>query len=245
MVLRLGEYQCQQCGTTAPLVAPEEKAPTSSQGYGARGSGYGDIAGGRQSSSRLPAALPPPAQAQYDPGAQYRSAPPPPAYATAGGAGAFAPDSAVGSGSTLDLEKKIYFGLHCLWTLVIAGLGSLTLGQVDLGMGVSPGVRDWIGPTIWISALLGLAILFWVLFGTELWSKWACLGCTGLGLLGTLGSIFSTASATQLRIFPQLQGFSDHALQSYQIVTGLLQLMWTGWFLSILARDAMRKQQGY
>jgi hypothetical protein len=46
-------------------------------------------------------------------------------------------------------------------------------------------------------------------------------------------------------MLPQLQGFSDHALQSFNIVTGILSLLWTGWFVSILVRDAMKKQQGY
>ena len=227
MTVRLGEFQCQQCGSTLPLVQPEE--PASRSGYGS--SGQGSSAYGSSASSSRPSIQPPHLN---DPGAQHRNAPepaprnPPPAYATAG---VYGGQSESRDGDPLDVEKKIYFGLQCLWVLLLTVVFLLSL--------------PWMGAVMLVSGAIGMAILYWTLFGPELWSKWACLSCSGLGLMGTFGSLFTASSVTSLRMLPQLQGFSDHALQSYNIVSALFSLVWSAWFISILLRDALRKQQGY
>src|SRR5688500_6877021 len=90
MLVRLGEFQCQQCAHTMPLNAPDEKesgSAFSGPNYGTRSGSearpgtYSSIgsslgAGAPASTSKLPPAQPTPAQ--HDPGAQYRNAPPPP-----------------------------------------------------------------------------------------------------------------------------------------------------------------------
>jgi hypothetical protein len=153
----------------------------------------------------------------------------------------YAPDSPA-SGGSLELEKKIYFGIHCLWSLVSASTGAMAMHWAEVNHGYLPRGMTWIGPSFIIAAVVGLAILYWVLFGPELWSKWACAGCTTLGLLISLGNIFGPNTMIGLRMFPQLQGFDDHALHSFVLVTGIMQLLWTSYFISILSRDALRKQ---
>ena len=235
MTVRLGEFQCQQCGNTVPLVAPEESKQSgySAPSYGSRGSGYSEI-GSSLGSTKRPSRLPlaPPPAVPHEPGGQYRSAPPPPpersappvAYAGAGSYGG----SSGADGGYLETEKKVFVAVLGLYMLAQVGFGFM--GSAAVGIG-----------TLVVGAIV-FGLYYWAMFGPELWTKWTCTGCLGLGLIATLVNMFS--GATYLHLIPQLQGFSDHALQSFLLVSGILQLLWTGWIISILVRDALYKQQG-
>jgi hypothetical protein len=216
MAVRLGEFQCQQCGQTLPLTQPEEPAARGGYGSPSYGSGAGLQTRGEAGLKTRPT---------NDPGAQYRSAPAPPpaappAYAASGAAGMYSPD-ARSSGGSLEVEKKVFLGLQVLWILV----------QVVGGFMADPmtGVL-----TLVIGAVI-LGLYYWVFMGEELWAKWACTGCLGLGAISTLVTMFSGAG--YMKLLPQLQGVSESAINSFLLVVGIIQLLWTGWIISILWRD--------
>jgi len=231
MTLRLGEYQCQQCDHSMAAAPVEE--PKKSSGYSAPTYGGSSSYGAGSSKPTLPSG-PTQGQSQWDPGAQYRNAPPPPPPGAmlGGGSDIYAPERAVKTGDGLTMEKNIYFGIACLGGLLQVIGGFAGAGSSPLGAG--PGVGSIIG------ALIGLGILYWVLFGEELWAKWACAGCQGIGLISVFGLVASGGS--MLASMPQLQGVDPGAISSFLLVLGLVQIAWVGWFISILMRDISQRQ---
>jgi hypothetical protein len=93
-----------------------------------------------------------------------------------------------------------------------------------------------------IGCLIGLSLYWYVLFGDIAWMKYGCMGIAGIRFLSTLGFIFTGAST--LKMLPQMQGVSPHALSSFAQVFGTLDLLWITWLLAILWRDIQNQRTG-
>jgi hypothetical protein len=237
MHLRLGEYQCDECGFTIAPGAPEpQKQDFGPASYGSRSGSeaapgsYGSIGsslGPKVNKQSLPGAAP-----VHDPGAQYRSSTPAPPPSVG-----MAPVDMYAAGErvrgetpgSLNLEKMIFFGILSVSVLIqiVAGFGG---GAFSASFGPAA-----TGISLLIAGVVVLGLYYWALFGEEVWGKWTCLGCAGFGLLSTLGTMFTGASALQQ--LPQLQGVSSQAISSFLLVFGVLQVLWVGWLISILWRD--------
>ncbi|MDQ3023446.1 MAG: hypothetical protein M3R04_03520 [bacterium] len=249
MHLRLGEFQCDQCGhSMAPGAEEPQQSGHSGPAYGVPRSGS-EAAPGTYSSigSSLGPAVnkqPLPGNAPvHDPGAQYR------AKSTGTETGTTAPGKGMPGNAPADMyastervrssddgslntEKMIYFGVTCAWVALtmISGFSGYSAAQA-----ISPMAG---GFAMLVGGLITLGLYYWVLFGEEVWGKWTCLGCTGFALLSAFGTMFTGASA--LQALPQLQSVSAQAIQSFLLVVGIIQVLWSGWLLSILWRDVQR-----
>ncbi len=231
MSFRLGEFECESCGYIEPVVKPQEQRGT---GPGFRreqwggGTAFPSSHGGGNYSlpgqyQGTPAAPPPPPPGStfygqnniY--GSPYESAPPP-------------------NTGSLDIEKKIYFGLQVASNLFLAvmliigaGFASSAAGMRELAeLDVPPGVIPGIVVIVVIAQFLGLALSWFVLFSDQTWIKWTCGGCTALSLLFVLIGMFAPVASA-------IEGGSN-------IFSGIIQLALSGWFLSILWRDIQRLQ---
>lgn len=158
--------------------------------------------------------------------------PPPPTASLSGGPGLYGYDSGLPSpehsSDPLQIEKAIFMGIVGLSSLgmlilMVAGEAMLQTMGMSSGALIAGGI---------IGLVIQLALYYWVLFGDDAWPKWTCLGCQGLGLLGALSTMFSGVRATA----------ADSPLGGWGV---FLQLLWTGWFASIIWRDLQNKQGAY
>jgi hypothetical protein len=205
---RLGQYECPGCGHTQLAAPPAVQASRPQAGAGS-----------------------------WDPGAQYRQAPPaaaPPPYAPGGysaggrpGGPPFGPAAA--APDPLRQEKLIFLGVHgaiVLWGILgIAGvLGGGWSGPPNPDeLVVNEAARE-------MSAMAG-GLIGWVLAaGTlllrETWLEWTCLSCTGCGVLGGIG-VLALAGGV----------LAQAGLGGPALAQSGLQVASNVWLLTLLWRD--------
>jgi len=223
MDFRLGEYTCGQCGHTEAKQIEQQQQQPKASGPGFRREQPWDKA---QSSMHSPgAAPPPPSGTTYQPGAT--GAP----YEQAYGASQEYSDP-------LQMEKTIYF-----WIVVVSNIlvGILNMiGQSAAGGGASGFFAMAIG------TLIGIGILYWVLFGETIWAKWCCLGCSAIELFFLLFVAFA-GGAMIAQMFSGGDGMyyqpGEYGMASFLYwLFILMSFAWAGWFISILWRDINYRQ---
>jgi hypothetical protein len=228
MQLRLGEYQCQSCPHSMPAAAPEEPR-RSSQGYssGSSHGGSSTYGGGPNYGHSGGAPKPQAANPQWDPGAQYRQAAPPPPVPGAPGSmlGNYDTGATFNEGSARDslhIEKIIF--------LVVSGLISIVAGYLQVSAGL-PGTEplSMLGPaaiigSLFFGALVYCGIVSLALFVGSAGIKWTCLGCNGCGVISALIALLGGGA-----MMAEMGGSNP--------VSTALNLGLMGWLIWLLWRD--------
>jgi hypothetical protein len=229
MMFRLGEYECAQCGYRQSAGGSKEERASSGPGFrqeqqwGGGQSSSGAKRGGYSLPGRyqgVPVAPPPP-----PPGSQI--------YGQQDIYGSPYEPAPERINDSLDIEKKIYFGLQALvgiaMLLVLIFAGGVLSAMGSLGSGSDASLV--MGGAVvggFIGMAIALAILWFVLFGNQVWAKWCCGGCTGLSFVFTVIG-FMLPAATMMK-------------GQQEMVSSILQFGISCWFLSILWRDIQRSQ---
>ncbi len=142
-----------------------------------------------------------------------------------------------GSGDdALSQEKRYWLMAEIGWSVIMAIFMSIFLaGNPQVGFQSGLTLAIFI-PTFVIGMGIHLAIMWWILFGAEIWAKWTCLGCNGCGLLSTIASLFAPAAmlASQQQ-FQMMPGW-------LQVVSSVVQLGMGIWLISLLYRDIQARQ---
>jgi hypothetical protein len=238
MQFRLGEQECPSCGHVetappAPAVVEQEKPQD-----------WGGIKRAKLLNVPPTTAPPPSSVLNRDPSELYGQG------GSYGGSLYGAADSpAPAENSSLQMEKHIYFGLQVAGSLLtiiaLIAAGSMLSaldGMPDRGaLGFASG-GVFIASTI-IGSLIGVLLMWFVLYGTVIWVKWTCLGCVGLSTIFALIGFFMPTA--DLSIYDQLGSAMGLGFTTFGILVRIFQLAFLGWFISILYRDIMRLQAGY
>ena len=208
MDFRLGEFDCPNCGHSESAAQPKAERKGSGPGFRSE-----QQWGGGQ-------AIPP-------------SAPPPPTTGTV-----YSPEVSHSFGSeetalpkyhsSLQTEKHVY--------LALAVLGSLSsaFGSTS-GLGLGGGAMAFGGSIF--SSLIGLFVLAFVLYGSELWAKNCCMYWTAFqAVLTILGSFFLHSFITQSgSTLGQGSGLHAGLVIFFGVLIGLASMAWLIW---ILYRDS-------
>ncbi|MCC7479477.1 hypothetical protein IT575_13615 [bacterium] len=227
---RLGRWECSACGNAEDPAA--EAAARESQA--------------RQQSSQAPSAG---SGLQRKPIYQdgkvvgYESAEDAGRY-TAPAAGSFAarpdtfdPYSRGGAfDDSLSQEKRYWLMAEIGWSLILGIIMCVELGgnpQLGFQSGLTLGIFI---PVFIIGVGIHLAIMWWILFGAEVWAKWTCLGCNGCGLLSTIASLLAPAALmsqqAQMQVMPAW----------LEVLSSVVQLGMGIWLISLLYRDIQSRQ---
>jgi hypothetical protein len=218
MDFRLGVYECPQCGHEE-----EDKAQPEATAAATSGPGFRKEAWRRPESASQPGQVPPPQSIGtiYTPGA----APPPGLYSE--------PSRSREPNSSLHTEKVVYFSLQAIGFVLLYILVAFALTM----LGPVPDVDFNLGLGIFFSIITNLiymGLLWFVLFGDQVWAKYCCGGCVLLSLLISVPGMFVSAPT----------GYNAPGMGVFQIVYILLLIAFNLWFLSILYRD-VQQLKGY
>ncbi|MBN2082759.1 hypothetical protein JW859_11225 [bacterium] len=213
MDYRLGVYECPGCGHTEErVVKPAEERSPSGPGF-------------RKEAWHQPAHLNQPSTGQVPSPNQLYS----PGQAPSAQQSGYAADS--GKYPTLGTEKKILFGIQ-------AGCALLQIITV-LVIGMMASVAGDLAPNLVgeiLGAIIGLGVLWYVLFNAEVWMKRACIGCQGCNLIGGVFILLFAASPSIL----QALNISTYDHNLYIMILWIViapQLIWNSWIIYILWRD--------
>ncbi len=268
MTYRLGEYQCGSCDYSEQAAAQHKEERGGGihrheqwqSGVGStittqRSGGYtGKLITPPDASS--PASAPPPAFTGYE------APPAPPASGTLFGESSWEHREYQGGpirdiGDTLAAEKRIWFLIYVILQsisivvfLLLATVGRSLL-ESTMSAGGPPLSSDMAqvmallpaGVVMLIIAMLiGIALTWWALFGTEIWAKWCCLGCFAWGVLMSIGQVFQALvpSALLMTAGPASQFGAVYAV--FMICLAVVQMGFQGWLISILYRDIQQRQ---
>jgi hypothetical protein len=247
-LIRLGENQCTKCSFSQPAGAGDAdlRGPGSGSTAGRQpGSGPGLPGSAKvHSAGQLPGMTtkqplqgqpvvvesvswqaPPPQAAPQQSTSQYM-----PGGVAPADMYSFLPGERRSGSAGLEIEKKIFFGLQAVSMLIIF-FAFLLGGQMFMTeAGLYTVSMLTLGVIIVITFALILGLYYWVLFGSEVWAKWTCMGCVGLSAVSALSGIFFAAGVSTL------PGAGGNAF------TGIINLLITGWFISILWRDVQEIQ---
>lgn len=211
MDLRLGIYECRQCGHEVERPPPESAAVGPSHGPGFRREAWHRAAPGR--SAQIP---PPPA-----PGTVYSP-----------GQSPFADLGASVSGHdpypTLHREKIVLFSIHAaIWLLLFITciIAFSMLGATVPGMFPSAAL---IFVILAIEAVIYLGFYWLVLFLPQLWVKYTCGGCFLVAAVLSIPGCLNLMSTT---------GGFDPFLDLVMMLVVILQFLLNFWLLWILWRD--------
>lgn len=218
MDFRLGMYECPQCGHDEEPSKPE---PTSqSSGPGLRREAWHRSQPG--TGAQAPGAGQPPLPGQShvpSPGTLYTpgAAPPPGLYGDEAGA-------RVSKHSTLETEKGVYFGINV--ALVCLGIIGAFIMVVS---GEPSAVANLFGQVI--GGAIGLGILYWIFHGASANMKLTCAGCSAFVLMMMVFGCFAAMT------MPEFKDVAAYGVIMWGVI--FAQVAWTGWFISILWREAM------
>lgn len=120
----------------------------------------------------------------------------------------------------LELEKKLLMLLYII-TMLMNGIWASQSG-LRFYFDAAGVVVFYIA-----SALIGLAILYFVLQSDQTWLKYGCMGCAGLNVLIQFITL----------IVPSSMASSGMFSEDVTLMSGLLSLIYAGWLTSILYRD--------
>jgi len=214
MDYRLGMFECPQCGHEEEdkvLAAPAAEAT----GPGFRRESW------QRSAPPRPGQVPPPQSVGtiYTPGA----APPAGLYS--------AEPSSYNPYPSLQVEKVIYLSLTVagwLLTLIILIAASSALPSI-------PEVGISMGAVIFgfaIAGLISVGLIWFVLFGDQVWAKYCCGGCMLFSMVTSVPGFFASAPSD----------FQVPGMGAFKVMYLALVLAFDLWFLSILWRDVQRLQ---
>jgi len=213
MSFRLGVYECPRCGHEEEdkvLAAPAAEA----HGPGFRREQW------QRSAPPAPGQVPPPPTGTiYTPGA----APPPGLYQE--------PASSYEPYPSLHIEKTIYFSLTVIGWVVL--LFVMIAASSAISSMPSPGFS--MGPVIFgiiLGGLISVGVMWFVLFGDQIWAKYCCGGCVMLSMVTSLPGMFAATPSE----------FDVPGLAGFKLLYFGLVLASDLWFLWILWRDVQRLQ---
>lgn len=215
MNMRLGSYECVNCGHEEEPPPPEPEPQQDRHGPGFRRETW------QQPAASQPGQVPPPPApgTVFTPGA----APAPGLY---GGL-----DTNYEAHPGLQTEKVIFMAIQAVgWLVLCIALGALM--SYDMPVEVSGMMGPMLAGFI-IGGLIALGLYWFVLFSDQVWAKYCCGGCIAVSLLLSLPGMFLAAPATS---------YGMPGASGYQIITGVVGLIMNLWLLSILWRDVQRLQ---
>lgn len=213
MDFRLGEFNCPNCGHTELAAQPKQERQSS--GPGIRGEQQW---GGGQA---IPPSVPPPPDTPGVTWGQPRSG------AHLEPSAQFSPQG--GSVDSLIIEKYIYFAIHLVAGIIFTIMAAFGIANF---MPFPGGTLTAVIVGLIFAEAIQLGIIWFVLFGSAIWSKWCCGGCAVIGVLGGLGTALGISNAAQASSGPG------------DAIIGTLQLAMNIWLITILWRD-IQQQNSY
>lgn len=231
MEWRLGRYECSACGhqeDPAAEIAEAKRQEEEARGVAARGNARGIQRKAIYQGGKV---------VGYESEQQASSYTAPPPALLGSRADGFDPYARGGAGDdSLSQEKRYWLMAEIGWSIISAILISIYLAdnpQIGFQSGLTMAIFI---PMFIVGMGIHLAIMWWILFGQEVWAKWTCLGCNGCGLLSSIASLFAPAamlaSQQQFQVMPGWM----------QILSSLVQLGLGGWLISLLYRDIQSRQ---
>lgn len=210
MDFRLGEFDCPNCGHTESAAKPKAQSKGSGPGFRSE-----QQWGGSTGKPNVPPRVAPPATGTvYSPEESH----------TFGKEESRSPKPH----SSLQTEKHVYFGITVLGSLV-----NVLSSTFSHGLGWS--VMGILENLFW--AFIGLAVLAFVFFGSELWAKQCCMWWTVFQIVLVLGSFIFVSSLLNRA---QIGGFPGAGLlgSGLAIYAAAISIAWEAWLIWILYRDS-------